>query len=78
MTSKSSKSSRGARLRSAVGSLTSHAYKRIRCAILSGDLALGSPISGRKVAGQLKMSLLPVARLVAIEMSTRGGSDIAA
>lgn len=61
MFSKPSKSAKGARLRSAVGSLTSQAYERIRSAILSGDLPLGAPISGRQFAGQLDMSLLPVA-----------------
>lgn len=43
-------------------SLTSQAYERIRSAILSGDLPLGSPISGRQLAAELKMSLLPVAQ----------------
>jgi DNA-binding GntR family transcriptional regulator len=46
---------------SAVGSLTSQAYERIRSAILSGDLTLGAPVSGRQLADQLNMSLLPVA-----------------
>lgn len=61
MFSKPSKSAKSTRLRSAVGSLTSQAYERIRSAILSGDLPLGTPISGRQLAGQLGMSLLPVA-----------------
>ncbi|MBI5683649.1 MAG: GntR family transcriptional regulator [Verrucomicrobia bacterium] len=61
MISKSSKASKGARLRSAVGNLTSQAYERIRSAILSGELPLGGPISGRQLAAQLDMSLLPVA-----------------
>ena len=48
--------------RSARGNLTSQAYKRIQGAILNGELPLGSPISGRKLAQQLGMSLLPVAQ----------------
>jgi len=47
--------------KSAAVSLTAQAHERIRSAILSGDLALGSPISGRQLAGQFDMSLLPVA-----------------
>ncbi len=61
MISGSSKSTAGARLRPAAGSLTSQAYKRIRSDILRGDLPLGAPISGRQLAGRLGMSLLPVA-----------------
>lgn len=49
------------RLRCAPASLTLLAYERIRTAILRGDLPLGSPISGRQLADQLEMSLLPVA-----------------
>lgn len=47
--------------KSAVSNLTSQAYERIRSAILGGDLALGAPISGRQLAAQFNMSLLPVA-----------------
>lgn len=61
MISKSVKSTRNTRLRSAMGSLTAQAYERIRSAILRGELPLGAPISGRQLAGQLNMSLLPVA-----------------
>lgn len=55
-------SPRGARLRSATGNLSLQAYERIRSAILNGDLPLGAPISGRQLATQLGMSLLPVAQ----------------
>lgn len=61
MISKSSKASRSARLRAGAGSLTAQACERIRSAILSGDLPLGASISGRQLARQLGMSLLPVA-----------------
>ncbi len=44
------------------GSLTSRAYAGIRAAILSGELPLGDPISGRGLARRLRMSLLPVAQ----------------
>lgn len=50
------------RLRSAPANLTLLAYERIRTAILRGDLPLGSAISGRQLADQLEMSLLPVAQ----------------
>ncbi|MCC6355424.1 MAG: GntR family transcriptional regulator [Verrucomicrobiae bacterium] len=43
-------------------SLTSRAYEAIRSAILSGELPLGGPISGRGLARRLRMSLLPVAQ----------------
>ena len=42
-------------------SLAQHAYQAIRDGILKGDLALGSPLSRRKLAAELGMSLLPVA-----------------
>lgn len=61
MISKSPNPSTSTRLRSTVGSLSLQAYERIRFAILSGELPLGAPISGRQLAGQLGMSLLPVA-----------------
>lgn len=56
------KSAQGVRLRSAAGNLSLQAYERIRSAILNGDLPLGAPISGRQLATQLGMSLLPVAQ----------------
>ena len=58
---KQSKPARNPRLRSAAVSLTTQAYERIRAGILNGDLPLGGPISGRQLAAQLGMSLLPVA-----------------
>ena len=42
------------------GSLAQQAYELIRAAILKGDLALGAPLSRRKLAEQLGMSFLPV------------------
>lgn len=47
---------------SAGGTLSSRAYGRIREAILSGELPLGAPISGRRLAARFRMSLLPVAQ----------------
>src|SRR3569833_2933672 len=41
-------------------SLSSRAYSEIRSAILSGELALGSPISRRNLARDLGMSVVPV------------------
>ena len=61
MFSKPSRSARSARKRPVAGSLMSQACERIRAAILSGGLPLGAPISGRRLARQLGMSLLPVA-----------------
>jgi len=43
------------------GSLSEQAYLIIRDRILKGQLPLGAPISRRKLAGELGMSLLPVA-----------------
>jgi DNA-binding GntR family transcriptional regulator len=42
-------------------SLAEHAYYTIRDRILKGEIALGGPLSRRKLAGELGMSLLPVA-----------------
>ncbi len=42
-------------------SLAQHAYLAIRDRILKGTLALGAPLSRRKLASELGMSLLPVA-----------------
>jgi DNA-binding GntR family transcriptional regulator len=42
-------------------SLAQHAYLAIRDRILKGELKLGAPISRRKLAVELGMSLLPVA-----------------
>ena len=42
-------------------SLAQHAYQAIRDRILKGELALGAPLSRRKLAVELGMSLLPVA-----------------
>ena len=42
-------------------SLSEHAYYVIRERILKGDVALGAPLSRRKLAAELGMSLLPVA-----------------
>lgn len=42
-------------------SLAQHAYLAIRGRILKGELALGAPLSRRKLAVELGMSLLPVA-----------------
>jgi DNA-binding GntR family transcriptional regulator len=42
-------------------SLAQHAYSAIRDRILKGELKLGAPISRRKLAAELGMSLLPVA-----------------
>ena len=62
MISKSSTSSSHTRPRPAVRNLTTRAYERIRAAILRGDLPLGTPVSGRRLAGWLGMSLLTAAR----------------
>ena len=48
------------RLRKGV-SLSEHAYYVIRERILKGEVALGAPLSRRKLAVELRMSLLPVA-----------------
>jgi GntR family transcriptional regulator, rspAB operon transcriptional repressor len=61
MISKPSRPGAERRTRSSAGSLTSRAYDRILSAILSGELPLGAPISGRRLAGRLGMSLIPVA-----------------
>jgi DNA-binding GntR family transcriptional regulator len=42
-------------------SLAEHAYEVIRDRILKGEIALGAPLSRRKLAAELGMSLLPVA-----------------
>jgi DNA-binding GntR family transcriptional regulator len=42
-------------------SLSEQAYYNIRERILKGDLALGAPLSRRRLAAELGMSLLPVA-----------------
>jgi len=42
-------------------SLAEHAYDIIRDRILKGEIALGAPLSRRKLAVELGMSLLPVA-----------------
>src|SRR4051794_2926175 len=42
-------------------SLSEHAYYVIRERILKGEIALGDPLSRRKLAAELGMSLLPVA-----------------
>src|SRR5205085_10443316 len=42
-------------------SLSEHAYYVIRERILKGEIALGAPLSRRKLAVELGMSLLPVA-----------------
>jgi DNA-binding GntR family transcriptional regulator len=42
-------------------SLSEHAYYVIRERVLKGEIALGAPLSRRKLAAELGMSLLPVA-----------------
>jgi DNA-binding GntR family transcriptional regulator len=42
-------------------SLSEHAYYAIRERILKGEIALGAPLSRRKLAAEFGMSLLPVA-----------------
>jgi DNA-binding GntR family transcriptional regulator len=42
-------------------SLAEQAYLEIRDKILKGELPLGTPLSRRKLAGELEMSLVPVA-----------------
>ncbi len=42
-------------------SLAEHAYMVVRDRILKGELALGAPLSRRKLAAELGVSLLPVA-----------------
>ena len=48
-----------ARLRGTV-SLSEQAYSVIRDRILKGEIALGAPLSRRRLAAELGMSLLPV------------------
>ena len=42
------------------GSLSQQAYNILRTNILRGDLPLGTPLSRRKLAAEMRMSLLPV------------------
>ena len=44
----------------ASASLSQQAYEILRTQILRGDLPLGTPLSRRKLAARLSMSLLPV------------------
>jgi len=41
-------------------SLAAQAYIELRDKILKGDFALGAPLSRRKLAGELKMSFIPI------------------
>lgn len=44
----------------AVATLSLQAYERIRTKILTGECPVGSPLSRRRLAGELGMSLIPV------------------
>lgn len=46
------------------GSLSEQAYLQIRHKILSGEFRLGAALSLRKLAGQLKMSFIPISEVV--------------
>ncbi len=46
--------------------LSDHAYYVIRERILKGEIALGAPLSRRKIAAELGMSILPVAEALQI------------
>lgn len=63
--------------------LWQEAYYRIRERILRGDFPLGSPLNRRKLAGELRMSLLPVSEALRrleldglVEAEARAGTRV--
>ena len=46
------------------GNLAEQAYSRIRHKILSGEFALGAPLSRRQLAADFQMSFLPISEAV--------------